>query len=514
MRSWIGRIVKPFKTAVLPFTKKYINPYFHCGSVAIGALLLIAGYIAEAYNVILCGILICLLSNLIYGFQRWRKRLIFLVFHFVLFTFLIARPTISMLRGYEWWYFGRQSTYFALNMLWITLAFLRLGSMLYERFESKLTGKKLCVNSEGSGYDVYIETPFIKYLRRVSLAFFAITTVFYWMIQVEKLMFIQGHDYAEIYISYTSKLPWFVFTLSDMMIYGLCIFLATFPKKRWCYGVLSVYVLGTVPSLIIGVRNPIVLALIFCFVYFLLRDILENRSHWVGKFERIMILVAVPAAIIFLSFYNYVREGEAVSMGVGQSIVDFFYKQGSSFDVLCRAYDAIPRLPKAVPKNYTFGPMIDYIGRGSIGQALFGLKPLGTLNSEALAIYGNSFSHSMSYVVHPAYLQGHGYGSSYVLEFFADWGYMGVALGSAVLGFVMRSMTNLIKKGPVVRTIVFLGLTSLFFIPRAEATKWISFVVMMQFWLAVLFCFALAKVLTKKDDITNWFMDRSAKKEK
>ncbi len=462
----------------------------------VGTLLLITGYLGEMYNVILLGILAWFFCNLIYGVSQWRKRLIFLVFQLMIFTFLLSRPVISMCRGDVWWNFEQKTVFFALNLLWITLLCLRIGCMAFEWLFPKPSSPR--VLSSRQGYGVYRETDFQKTLRWVSLVFFLITTVFFWVIQLEKLIFIQGRDYAEIYLSYQSSLPGFVFTLSDMSDYALCIFLATFPKKKWVYPVLILYVLGTVPNLIIGVRNPLVLAVLFSFLYFLLRDILENRAYWFGKFEKTAAVILLPAALIFLSFYNYIRDGQAVSMGILESIVDLFYKQGVTFDVLCRAYEALPDLPDVVEKNYTFGPFVDYVTRGTFGQSLFGTSSIGTQNSEIVAVYGNSFAHSMSYVAHPGYLNGYGWGSSYLLELFADWGYAGVVLGSTVLGGLMRWMTDGMRQSGLVRTVILLGLTEIFFIPRAEATGWMMFLITFQFWLAVGFCYAVASLLNKK----------------
>lgn len=464
---------------------------FLCGTSLLGI-----GYLLGGYNIILWGILLLFICNLIYGISEWKKRLIFLFFHAMIFTFLVSRPLISMCRDYQWWYFGREQTYFALNLIWITLLCLRIGCAVYERFAP--SDKKSCISETATGYAVYKETDMMRNLRLIALIFYLLTSVFFWMVQIERLQFIQQHDYADIYLSYTEQLPGFVYSIADMSNYGICIYLATFPKKKWTYGPLILFVLGAVPDLVIGIRNTIVLNLLFAFLYFLLRDILERRSHWFGRFEKIAVVVFLPTALIFLSFYNYARDGQIVSMGIWDSIEDLFYKQGVTFDVLCRTHDALPNLPDVVEKNYTFGSFIDYATRGTIARSLLGTSDLGSQNSEILAIYGNSFSHSMSYVAHPEYLSGHGWGSSYLLELFADWGYMGVALGSTVLGAILRWMVDAMKRGVFLRIVILRCMIDLFFIPRAAATGWIVFLITFQFWVAVSFCFFIASLLNKK----------------
>ena len=41
----------------------------------------------------------------------------------------------------------------------------------------------------------------------------------------------------------------------------------------------------------------------------------------------------------------------------------------------------------------------------------------------------------------------------------------------------------------MLRVLVLMSLTSIFFIPRAEATGWLTFIVTLQFWLCMAICF-------------------------
>lgn len=461
--------------------------------------LFIIGSISGIFNVLLLSVLLLLFSNIAYGFFAWRKRIVFLIFHFTFFTFLLARPTISMLRGNEWWYFKPESVCFSLNVLMLSLFFLRVGNTFFEHFFffSDKDDLKLKKYTE----KIHDES-FTKTLQVVSLIFFAVTMVFYLATQIEKLVFMQGREYEEIYTSFSSRLPGVIQTIASMMKYALCIFLATLPPKKLAFIPLALYVISGLPDLIIGIRNTIVLNVIFVLLYYLLRDILEDHSTWFGKTEKVLVILLCPIVLLLLSAYNYIRAGETVSLGIWDSIVDLFYKQGVSYDVLCLAYEALPDLPDVVSKNYTFGPFTDYITRGSLGQLLFGSVPLGSQNSEILAIYGNSFAHSMSYIAHPEYLQGHGWGSSYLLELFADWGYLGVILGSFVLGGFLSSMVYSFKKSTMTRIIILLCAMQIFFCPRSSALSWLLFIITLQFWIAVAFCYILTALCNKKYFIT------------
>lgn len=467
--------------------------YLNYALIAISFGVFAIGYLSGNFNVILCGVLCMFVSNMIYSFLNWKSHIIFLILHGTLFTFLLSRPTISMFRGNEWWYFDVDAVCFALNALMLTLVFMRIGAAVAIEYINRGASLPTIVSEVRDDRESFIYT-----LRIISLIFFFATMAVYLLCELEELIFMQGREYEEFYISFKSQLPSYVHTIASMMKYALCIFLATVPPKRMAFIPLAFYVISALPSLIIGVRNGIVLNSLFVLLYYLIRDILGDRQKWIGKIERWAIVLIIPIALLFLSAYNYLRQGEAVSMGVWESVVDLFYKQGVSFDVLCMGYEAIPDLPDIVPKNYTFGGIIDYLTHGNIAQSLFGAIDIGSQNSEILAVYGNSFAHSMSYVAHPQYLEGHGWGSSYLLETFADWGYIGIIIFSLILGSITVIMISAFRKGTLLRTVIMVSLTSFFFIPRAEATGWISFLFTMQFWLAVCFCYFCATVLADK----------------
>lgn len=471
---------------------KKVFAYFSYAFFPISLGLFVIGYLLGNFNIILCGILSMFVGNLMYCFLDVKNRSILLILHITLFTFLLSRPTISMFRGNEWWYFDTGSVYFALNALMLTLISMRIGTSLC----GCLIRSK---NKTVTPIDFHLadnKSGFMYSLQTVALIFFFVTMAVYLLKQGEKLVYMSGRDYEEYYTSFKSQLPSIVHTLSAMMRYSLCVFLATMPSKSKAFIPLALYFISEIPTLIIGLRNPIVLNAIFVLMYYIIRDSLEDKQRWLGKIERWAIVLIVPVALFLLSAYNYLRQGQSADMNVWDSIVDLFYKQGVSFDVLCMGYNAIPELPDAVTKNYTFGGIIDYIKHGSIAQSFFGAIDLGSHNSELLAVYGSSFAHSMSYVAHPRYLEGEGWGSSYLLETFADWGYIGIIVFSLALGSITVWMLSGMRKGVLLKTVILVSLTNLFFIPRAEATGWLSFLFTIQFWLAVCFCYFCATVLT------------------
>lgn len=455
-------------------------------ALALGsAVLFAAGYGGEDLQPLYLGMLGLFFSNVIYGFFTPRRHVLFLLFHGMLFTFLLCRPLMLLIQGAEgmyyfiWLTFPPDAQRFPLTALFLTLLFLRLGAMLAARADQSASDAPPPLAQREQ------RSEFLCVLQRTSLLIFLAALACQALLSRETLLFMRDHEYADFYVDFHSRYPFYVHTLAAMLKYALCLYLATMPRKRAAFFPLSLYLLSAVPSLLVGMRNPIVLAALFILVYYLLRDILGDGERWMGRLERGAVLVLLPVAILLLSLYNYVRSGLTHTSKLWVLFLNFFYGQGVSYDVLCRGYMAIPNLPDAIPKNYTFGPFIDYILHGTVAQKLFGAVDLGTQNSELLAVYGHSFSHSMSYVAHPEYLEGHGWGSSYLLEVFADWGYWGVVLFSLLLGFALVWCFRLLRRGVLLRTVTLTALTGVFYIPRDSAMGWLQFLVTLQFWLAV-----------------------------
>ena len=453
-----------------------------------------------SYNVMLIGVLTLWSHNVIYSFEKIKLRIFFLVFNLVIFFFLIGRPTISMIRGNVWWYYSFESVHFALNSLMLTLICLFIGEYLFEHVLIKHVHTEFKV-------PVVCRSDFIFALRNISLMFFYLSCIFTFMMETEKLLYMRGKDYLEFYTSFKTSLPYVVIGIGSMYKYFLCMFLSTWPKKSTAFFALMVYIFLAVPDLLIGVRNPIVLNVIFVLLYYFIRDVIGDKEKWLGFLEKMLVVLLTPIATIVLGALNYIRNNEGSSEVIKNFfdlIVDFIYKQGVSFEVLCIGYESIPKIKYTGFTNYTFGGIIDYFKYGTISQMLWGGVSLENGNNLNRALYSNSFSHRMSYVaMGQEYLNGHGLGSSYILETFADFGYLGVTIFSILMGAFLASMIYVIRNGNIGFILVLTSLTSIYFCPRNFALGWINFIFYLQFWIPFLACYISAKLCIKKHDYVN-----------
>ena len=468
-------------------------------TVVMSFLIFSLGLIYASFNVILIGVLLMYVSNLIYAFENIKRRVLFLIFHLVLFVFLLSRPTISMIKGNIWWYFEYSSVYFALFALFLTIIFLQIGSIIMEwklYTQKKYTKIKPAADPQKEEK----KQRFIRCLQITSLCLFYIAIVFTFLRETEKFVFMRGKEYEQFYTDFESSLPFVFLKIAEMTKYFLCIFLATLPSKKRAVIPLGLYVLSAVPMLLIGARNPIVLNFLFALTYFFIRDVYQESEKWIGKFERLCLYIGIPVAMLSLGALNYIRAGESANkMGVFELLVDFLYKQGVSFDVLCIGHNSIPKIIDTGFVNYTFGPFIDYFVHGTIAQKLFGTLDFGSGNNIVVALYSNSFAHRMSYVSRgEEYLQGKGWGSSYILETYADFGYIGIIIFSIILAMLLIAFIPYIKKNWFLGTVILLSLNEVYFIPRDSALGWVANLLTVQFLMALVFCVALSGLMVKR----------------
>ena len=459
------------------------------------------GIIATAYGVssknldaMSAGILIIWIGNMIFCLEEFQKRFFFFLFQCTFFTFLLGRIVVSYLRGQKWWTeIGQayENNCFAVVAIAISLVSLYLGAVITEYFWNR----KKTVNFEWNESKI----EYRKNLQAIALCVFLVTFIFFCIQEGEKLFYVWDKSYVEYYTGFHQQFPFWVYTIASFMKYSLCLYLATLPSKKRSFIPLVMYVISNIPSLLIGMRNPIVLSILFALSYYVLRNILDNKEKWFGRLEKICIVITIPIGVVFMAAYSYIRSDQALkTINPFRLFTEFFYGQGVTLNVLTRGYGYRLNLPEREFRNYTFGGIIDYIVHGNIGQLLFGTEALPEGNCWTNGRISNNLSHNLSYVImKEEYLSGRGLGSSYILENYIDFGYIGIAVFSIILGGLLIWFMCGIGKSNLLNAIMLISLTEIFYIPRAEATGWLTFIVTLQFWACILACYVGAWILGK-----------------
>lgn len=461
------------------------------------ALTILSGitYLFTNENVgLLSTLLLLLISSLLSCWNDIKYYLIHFIFYITIFIFLVSRPTIDYFRD------GALDTYqpiayrFAFLVVIVSIMGLTIGGLIARYYISRKKDVHKKLKQE-------TQINYLKQLRLVSLSVFLLTYPFYFLRLFERLLYRLQTSYYNYYANFESQLPYFTYILSTFTVYAMCVYLATKPKKMQATAVLGAFVIANMIHLAIGTRNPFILSLIFAFVYYFMREQTEN-GKWIGFKEKLVIFAGTPILMLAMGILNYVRDNAQVSHnGILDILLDFIYKQGTSFGVLARGFLYNSSLPYRDFRNFTFGPIVDYFARGSLG-AIFGGKAFEhTTNSIELAIDSNSYSHNLSYLVlNKEYLKGHGIGSSYIMELYTDYGMLGVFLLSVLLGVLFIAILQVAYHS---RTILFalslLILNNLFFMPRSSFSESFFNLFTMQFWGIVIVIVFVAKMITKKN---------------
>ena len=289
------------------------------------------------------------------------------------------------------------------------------------------------------------------------------------------------------------------------MPYFLCAFLALWPSKKESLFWLIIYIVSSIPILIIGVRNPFMLNCIFAFLYFIFRSMYKakNEKSWISKRGLISIIVIIPVLVLFMGAYNYIRADKNMSFSPTNILIDFAFNQGTTYDTVLQGFELQDDLIFSNNKVYTIGPLVDVFCYNFVGEKLFHLDDLGSGNSLKKIYNGHNLAYDVSYaVLGSRYVEGEGRGSSYLLESYLDFGYAGLAVISILIGALCSIIPYwFYRKWWFRSTIGLIILTSLFFMPRAGTTECLIFLVSYQFWICliggVIFAFVINCIKAK-----------------
>jgi oligosaccharide repeat unit polymerase len=473
---------------------------FHVLMLPLSCLVFVTGLLYRDLNILFGGMLLLFVVNVVYACANLRGRLFFLIFHGGLALFLVSRPTFGVFyyhRPLTWFSVSFDGAVFSLSVLFLSMLCLRLGASFIE------WRRGLKEDGAGSVGGTALDTrndPRLPTLRIASGIVFLIGFLFLMWLNLRQWELMRGLSYEQYYLQdFSAGTTLLQRTLATMEPYALCAFLAAFPSKRLSLVALLLHLLTTVPQLLIGTRGSFVIAAIFIMLYYVLREYTDGRGTWIGRIEKGVAIIVIPLGILGLGLMNYIRANtQAYGFSIVDLLVDALYKQGVTYTVLSRAYRAHGQIEMLGFKGYSFGDFTDYILYGPIGTNLLGITDIYTGNNVQLAVQGHSFAHANAYYAHWNYLGGEGFGSSYLLELYQDFGYGGIAIFSLVFGALLNAAQLMFQKGWLRGTLVLISATFLFHMPRGAADEWIEYIWTPQFWFTLVLILLCAAVLRCK----------------
>lgn len=473
---------------------------FHVLFFPLSLVLFVIGLLAQDLLVLYSGMALLFAVNIAYAICDLSKRSVFLFFHLGLALFLISRPTIKLLEGgvlteLSIDFGGAQ---FSLAIIFLSMFFLRLGSGAAE-WRQHNKDEKVAAHPSWQLKDVR-DNPILPTLRIASAIVYVIGFIGLMWLGMLKLQAMQGLSYEDYYtVSISQYTNLLVRTIATMEPYALCAFLATLPKKRPATVMLIMHIITTIPVLIIGSRADFVLGFLFLVLYYVLRNYIDGKGSWIGHFERVLVAIFLPVGIIAMGLVSVIRaNAQIVNFSLFDSLVTAIYQQGVTYEVLSKGYAAREMIAAMGFKGFSFGALTDYILQGPFGIYILGNTNLGSSNSIDLAVQGHSYAHTMSYYMHWRYLQGAGWGSSYLLELYQDFGSLGVSIFSFVFGMILSYLPRLLKRSWLTGTLTLTICIVIFHMPRGAAIEWISYIWTLQFWFTLILIGGLVYVMRSK----------------
>ena len=250
-------------------------------------------------------------------------------------------------------------------------------------------------------------------------------------------------------------------------------FLLLAPSKEKLTKPLKLYLGASALSLLGGARGDLMYELVFVFAYLLFRDYVSKRNHqWsqviISKKMMTVILIASPFFLIFLGVFASIRTNNAVeSFGLIGGLLGFFIQQGGSYSLIGYVEELKGSLP-STNISYTFGPLLERI------------EPFRSnyLQPDALtydAYYGNNLGSTITCMVNPNYyFSGGGFGTQYIAEIYADFGYWGIGLFSFVLGVLFSKAVFFNSKHWIVSILLASTIPHILAMPRSFYMTFVS----------------------------------------
>lgn len=425
-------------------------------------------------------LLIIWTACMFYSLREIKKRAMLFAFLISFFIFLIGRDFVKQFLVYKVETLPRNSEVYTWISLIISLITLVLSFNFFsERLEGKDIFKKQ-LTELGSLYKLSV--------RQNSLIFFYFSYIFAIISKIAVIIYVKNSSFTQYYIGYSDYLRnnfilYIMSKIEIIMPISWAIYLGTFPKKKEIKFPLFLYVVYLIISLGTGQRSTSMLGLLFLMIYFLFRD--REGEVWITKKMVIIVLLSLPFLAFFISFYEVYRQGfRFTSNNIFEGMLKFFYDQGVTSTVVKKAYIYRDFIPDQI---YT----LEFMHTGILPR-LFNI-PVYHGNNVEHALYGGSFTHSLSYTIMiNSYLSGRGAGSCYIAELFQDFSYPGIILGNIIYGYLIYKISDLSEYKYISNGYKLFIIPFILWAPRGSFTNFISQTLVPSTLITFLFIFTLS----------------------
>lgn len=419
--------------------------------------------------------------------RAFNRNIFFIGFLLSFFIFLLSGDVAEeIFQVHYWMQFDEDTNRHSHICIAISLIFLFLGYVTQRDIKPTLSTQE------------FVNKSLLSSIRTVSKTFFYITYPILIIETIHRVYFVITHGYIAYYLSYTSLFPAIISKLKDIPALALCVCLATMPLKKEVKLPITLYFIYIAIGFFGGQRGLLAYNLIFLIGYFLFRNVKYSFGEvWIKKKTLIFCISMMPVLFVLMFLYGYVRVGEEiVYSNFTDTLVKFFVNIGASSKVIKLGYIYENEIPEW--RFYSFGSILNYLQYNKIYSFFTG----ETFQAHTIdfALSTHSFDDIISFLAYRAnYLSGQGQGSSYIAVLYADFGYIGIAIGSFVYGKIFKSISNIcIQDSWLINTIKLYMLLFLMKAPRGSYDGFLSPIINLFFIVCILLIYFFATLLIKR----------------
>lgn len=158
------------------------------GAIACGTF----AFASHDYNFLLFCAILLWVNNIQYALRHFKERSYFFFFNLTFFVFLLGRPIISLLQGWDWvkyvhTYSSEADVWLGLKLMVLSLASIGLGG---------IGGNLLCKKLRKDTHLKSASNSFFLYnLKWISMCIFGVALISTICGSAEKMIFVLGHSY-------------------------------------------------------------------------------------------------------------------------------------------------------------------------------------------------------------------------------------------------------------------------------------------------------------------------------
>lgn len=428
-------------------------------------ILILWGYEAGADSLFILDMCVWI-RMMISAYKRIERDFLLFAFGLTFFTFLMGREFLEQYSLYsvEKTFLPSANHHLSLCVLIALLSFW----IAYNYFSRR---RQTADDKKFTNQVVYNRTvrKYAKLFFFLSLPFALISTI-----TVSWLVFQIGYEarYVDVTgLTASNSIVYICDKIGIMMSPSFCIFSATLPSKQEFYNVGKWFMLYSFLTIFEGARGTFLINILVFGAILAYIQCMRREEKWFEKRKYVRwAMVGVPLIMIASVAIKVGRSGDDWrKIDTTEALTDFLYQQGVTGLSVKRAYEIQSFIPKPVSGYYT----LEFLHSG-LPARLLGNKVYSGHNEEH-ALKGNSMIHALAYtVMGTSYFAGNGTGSSYIIETYYDFGYIGVALGSICYAFLFSLLLSSSTHNLFTKSLSLMIIGSILWSPRAAFTDFLQ----------------------------------------